>query len=105
MGCLDESELPVLAQGLSIALGEVAARLEVASDLDEFLAAMADNEKLWKSLGRERSRLGVKVPERFLDYSLEASRRGRQGLSDHEVETLIHINRFVAAALVEDTAD
>jgi hypothetical protein len=101
MGCLDDAE--ALAEGLSIALGEVATRLEAAADLDAFLAAMADNEKLWKSLGREQGRLGIALPERYLAYSLDASRRGRQGLSDHEVETLIHINRHVAAALAERT--
>lgn len=89
------------ARTLADRLAEVAARLDQASDLDHFIQALDAHCRLWQGIRGAAPSLGPLIPEQLMEFATQApARRGRR-LDDHEVEALIHIDRYVANTLAK----
>jgi hypothetical protein len=89
-----------LAKTLAAGLCAAADRLDGATDLGAFIEAVEHHRKVWQGIRRAAPKLGHLVPPQLMEFSLTAGTRARHRLDDHEVETLIQVDRFVAAAMV-----
>jgi len=92
------------ARMLAGSLDDVANRLGCADNPDAFLAALEDNGHVWEKVRRAAWRYGWRLPSRLLDFSLASAARARRGLSDHDVESLIAINRQVSSVIRSTSA-
>ena len=88
-------------RGLSSSFAVAARRLDQADCLDEFISAMDVHRTVWSTLHDAAEGLGVAIPERIMHFSLAAADRLHHGLSDHEIETLIQLDHYVSAILLE----
>ena len=93
----------VTARRLAGSLDDIANRLGRADSADEFVSALDDNGHLWEKVRRAAGRYGWSLPSRLLDFSLASSARARHGLSDHDVESIIAINRQISSAIRSDS--
>jgi len=88
---------------LATKLEEIADRLGKAHTATEFMAALDANALVWEKVRRAAGDFGWRLPRRVLDFSLSSSARGRTGLSDHDVEALIAINRNASSTIRADS--
>ncbi len=94
-----------IARKLASSLEEVADRLGSAASVAEFVAALDDNRLVWEGLRHAVGRYGWSVPARQMAFALDSSARARAGLSDHDVEAMIALNRRTSSALRADDAE
>lgn len=90
-----------LARELAACLTDAADRLDGAADLADFIAAVDAHRQIWQGMSRAAPKLGYLVSPQLVEFSLTVSGRANRRLNDHEVEALIHIDRFVAAAIAK----
>ena len=90
------------ARKLACSLDEVADRLGRAASVSEFVAALDDNRLVWEGVSRAAGRYGWALSARQVAFALASSARARAGLSDHDVEAMIALNRRTSSALLAD---
>ena len=90
------------ARKLASSLEDVADRLGRATNAVEFVAALDDNRAVWERLRSAARRYGWHVPSRLMDFAVASSARARAGLSDHDVEAMISINRSTSTTILAD---
>lgn len=90
------------ARNLASSLEDIADRLGRADSAAEFVAVLEENRAVWEKVRSAVGRYGWRVPRRLMDFSLASSARARRGLSDHDVEAMISINRSISSAILAD---
>ncbi|MBI5162934.1 MAG: hypothetical protein HY985_03430 [Magnetospirillum sp.] len=94
----------VLVRALADSFSSAADRLDRASDLEGYVAAVEAHRQLWDEMARAAPRLGGVFPDQLREFSLALAARVRHRLDDHEVEALIHIDRFMSATIARTCA-
>ena len=90
-----------LIESCAIALGEAAEAIDHAGNAETFLAAIEANHRLWLTLtGMARPILGIAPDQRMIDFVISMSYKAGRGIPDQHIETLIGINRELAASLL-----
>jgi hypothetical protein len=100
---MGHAQLPlavVTARGLANSLEDIADRLGRAGTAAEFVAVVEENYEVWENIRSAAGSYGWSLPRRLLEFSLNSSARARQGLSDHDVEVMISINRSISLAIL-----
>jgi len=90
-----------VAKRMSSSLDTAASLLDSARDKEAFLAAIRVNRAVWLKVRGIAPRLGWPVPRNVLEFSISVTALGRPGINDHDVETLIHINRTMSRSIAE----
>lgn len=90
------------ARKLASSLEAVADRMGRAGSVAEFVAALEENGAVWEKVRSASGRFGWRVPRRLMDFSLSKSATARRGLSDHDVEAMIAINRSMSSTIIAD---
>jgi hypothetical protein len=90
------------ARKLASSLEDIADRLGRAGSAAEFVAVVDENRVIWEKVRSAAGRYGWRVPRRLMDFSLASSARARRGLSDHDVEAMISINRSTSSTIMAD---
>lgn len=92
-----------IEESSAIALKEAADELANARDTGAFLAALDNNHRLWQTLADLSSRRKWQaLDSRLADFVTATSAKAGRGVPDEHLETLIGINRDVAAKLARD---
>ncbi len=92
----------ISARKLASSLEDIADRLGRTATAAEFVAVIEENRAIWEKVRSAAGRYGWRVPRRLMDFSLARSARARRGLSDHDVEAMISINRSTSSTLLAD---
>lgn len=89
----------------ALILDDAAAAIDTAEDSAAFLRALEHNRQVWKTLKDISQCQSWSVPDRRqTEFALGATTRTGK-ISDHDIDTLIDINRSVSAALAGGDID
>jgi len=90
-------------ENIAECLSAAADRLAGARDTESFVAAMADQNSLWQNMRKAGPKLGYKIPDRIMDFSLSVTGKPRGGWNDQEIEALISVERSMSQAISRAT--
>lgn len=82
-------------------LSDAAERLSTAASLPEFMMAIETHREAWREIRNAQTGLGHYVPLQLMEFCLDAVASAHRRLNDHQVESLIHIDRYVATMLTK----
>lgn len=89
-----------LPESSAVALTKAADDMADASDSHHFLAALDSNHRLWRTLSEISAAKGWTLPDRrVVDFVVGTTHKAGRRTGDDQIETLIAINREVAAHL------
>jgi hypothetical protein len=88
-----------LPESSAVALTKAADDMADARDSAHFLAALDANHRLWEALSRIAHTKGWNIPSRVTDFVMTTTHKAGRSTGDDKIETLIAINRDVAAQL------
>ncbi|MCR6632735.1 MAG: flagellar biosynthesis regulator FlaF [Magnetospirillum sp.] len=89
-----------LPESSAVALTRAADEMADACDNQRFLAALDGNHRLWRALNEIAHAKGWRIPDRRIaDYVMSTTHKAGRATSDDQIETLIAINRDMAAQL------
>lgn len=89
-----------LSESSAVALTKAADDMADASDSHRFVAALSANHRLWRCLSEIAESKGWPVPDhRTRDFVVSTTHKAGRRTGDDQIETLIAINRDVAAQL------
>ncbi|MBF0393120.1 MAG: hypothetical protein HQL38_10600 [Alphaproteobacteria bacterium] len=92
-------EAKLMADRLTSSLDAVTDLLAAARDAEAFVAAIEANGVVWREILELAPVLGWRVPDEMARFSLSMAARAGRGISDHEVETLMRLNRALAVEI------
>ncbi|MGE5477194.1 MAG: flagellar biosynthesis regulator FlaF [Bacteroidales bacterium] len=89
-----------LPESSAVALTKAADDMADASDSRRFLAALDANHRLWRALSEIAEAKGWTVPDRrTTEFVVKTTHKAGRRTGDDQIETLIAINREMAARL------
>lgn len=89
-----------LPESSAVALTKAADEMADASDSSHFVAALNCNHRLWRALSEIASAKGWAIPDRRItDFVVNTTHKAGRRTGDDQIETLIAINRDMAAQL------
>lgn len=92
-----------LPESSAVALTKAADDMADATDSQRFLAALESNHRLWRSLSRIAAAKGWNLPDRRMtEFVMNTTHKAGRRTGDDQIETLIALNREVAAHLAGD---
>ena len=95
----------VYSEDMAASLTAAADRLAEARDATAFVAAMRDQRLLWRGMRHLAPRLGYKIPDRMMDYSMSILGKPDGEWNDQEIESLIAIDRSLSRAFMRQSAE
>lgn len=85
------------AESGALALADAASQLDSADEPDKFLRALERNRQVWQTIKELAARHHWNIPtEQLADYALTTAGKMGRGVPDHQLLTLIDINRSVS---------
>ncbi|HLO78633.1 MAG TPA: flagellar biosynthesis regulator FlaF [Magnetospirillum sp.] len=91
-----------LPESSAVALTKAADDMADARDSEHFLAALHGNHRLWRTIGEISRAKGWTIPhQRIVDFVVNTTHKAGRSTGDDQIETLIAINRDIAAQLAE----
>ena len=88
----------------ALILNDAATAIDMAEDSAAFLRALEHNRQVWNTLKDISECQSWGIPDRRqTEFALGATMRS--GISDHDIDTLLDINRSVSAALADGSID
>ncbi|HLO78632.1 MAG TPA: DUF2934 domain-containing protein [Magnetospirillum sp.] len=95
-----------LTESGALALADAATQLDHADDTEKFLLALERNHKVWQAIKLLAKRHGWNVPTPLLaDFALATAQKMGRGVNDHQLSTLIDINRRISRELAGGNID
>lgn len=88
-----------LPESSAVALTKAADDMADARDKTHFVAALNANHRLWRALSEIAHSKGWNIPARVSDFVMATTHKAGRATSDDQIETLIAINREIAAQL------
>lgn len=89
-----------LPESSAVALTKAADDMADASDSHRFVTALSGNHRLWRALSEISAAKGWTIPDRRIaDFVVSTTHKAGRRTGDDQIETLIAINREVAAQL------